>query len=345
MIRWGNAEYLSLLLVLPLLVVFYRVAWARRMAALDKFGNRKLVERLTESVDRSRQKLRITLLLAGVGLLIVTLARPQWGETEQTVKRRGVDIIVALDTSLSMAAEDVKPSRLDRAKYEIRRLVDTLQGDRIGLVVFEGEAIVQCPLTLDYGAALLFLKEIHPAMVPTPGTNLCAAIEVASRGFVQTEQDYKVLILVTDGEQTLPGDPLEAAKTAGQSNIRIYTIGVGREAGSMLQYRDESGNLVYKNDPSGKRVVTKLDALTLQKIAMETRGAYKPAEEGGLDLDAIYAEIRNMEAKDLQDQMHMQYTDRFQIPLLLAIFILLIQQAMSDRRSGKPDQEQMEEES
>jgi Ca-activated chloride channel family protein len=243
----------------------------------------------------------------------------------EEVKREGVDIIVALDVSLSMQAEDIAPNRLEKAKHEISKLIDILQGDRIGLVAFAGMAHVQCPLTLDYSAAKLFLRMMDTDLIPRPGTAIGEAIKTSVKAFKQTERKHKVLILITDGEDH-ETEPVKEAEKAAEEGIRIFTIGLGSSQSVPIPLYDRFGNQVgFKKDRNGDVVTTKLDVTTLQKIAYTTDGKYYISTAGEAELEEIYDEINAMEKKELTSRQFTQYESRFQIFLLLDLFLLLFE--------------------
>ncbi len=332
MIRFAHPEYFYLFFLIPLVAVFYGVAFAYKRWLLNRLGDPDLVAKLTAQVSRRRQVIKAGLLLLAMAFLILGLADPQVGTRLETVKRKGVDIFVALDVSRSMLAEDVPPNRLEKARHEISNFIDLLQGDRIGLIVFSGIAFVQCPLTLDYSAAKLFLDEIQVGMVPQPGTNLPQAIQTAMHSFVSKELKHKVLILITDGESH-EGDPVKVAREAAREGVVIYTIGIGSPQGAPIPEFDRYGNKVgYKKDRQGQIVTTRLDVETLEKVAFETGGKFYISSGGETELDKIYQEIARMEKKELASRQFTQFEDRFQFFLFLAFFLLLWEGLMSERR-------------
>jgi Ca-activated chloride channel family protein len=273
------------------------------------------------------------MLLTGFfGFGILALARPQWGTRLDTVRRQGVDVIAALDTSYSMQAEDVAPDRLEKAKSEIRGLIGRLKGDRIGLVAFAGTAVVECPLTLDYGAATLFLDVADTGMIPEPGTSLAAAIQTATSAFIAKETKYKVLVIFTDGED-LEGQVQAAVEKARNAGVIIYTVGIGSPEGKPIPVRDEKGDIVeYRKDPDGQVVISRLDERSLAQIASETVGEYFRATTSESELDQIYDEISRMEKKQLESRLYQNFEDQFQYPLALAIFCLVAEVLISERR-------------
>jgi Ca-activated chloride channel family protein len=329
----GNERVLNLLLLLVPLFLFMYWAWKRRLRALEQLGNIELLERLAVHVSREKQRAKLVMIFVAVGLLIFSLARPQWGVKETTLVRRGRDIIIALDTSASMLAEDIKPNRMAKAKHELASFIDLLQGDRVGLITFAGEAFVQCPLTPDYFAAKMFLSEVDVGSVPVPGTALDKAIDLARRTFVETERQFKVLLLLTDGEQTV-GDPMETVKQAAQEGILIYTIGIGSPTGVPIPIRDDQGKLVeYKKQKKGELVQSRLEEATLLKIATETDGKYYHASADEFELGKIYEEIERKRAeKEQRSLLTVQHEDRFWWVLLPAFILLLVESMLSDRR-------------
>ncbi len=337
---FGHLDRLWLLLLIPLLFVFFRYTDGLRRKALERFARAEILNKLLATLDFSRRKTKRVLLLIGVGLLVISLAQPRLGTKREMAKRTGVDIIVALDTSKSMLAEDLKPSRLERAKLEIRELINRLKGDRIGLMAFAGDAFVACPLTLDYGAARLFLSDLNTDTVGTPGTAIARAIDVARQGFVQKEQKYKVLILVTDGENH-GEDPVKAAQEAAKEGVIIYAIGLGDPRGFPIPVYDDKGQFVdYKVDRSGQKVNSKLDESTLQKIVLEAKGKYFRASTGQMELDQIYDEVKKQEEREIETQQIIEYEERFQPFVAAALLCLVIESLLSERARMKASQEE-----
>jgi Ca-activated chloride channel family protein len=245
------------------------------------------------------------------------------------IERKGVDIMVALDISRSMLAEDIAPNRLDRAKHEIGKFIDLLKGDRVGLIVFAGESFVQCPLTLDYGAAKMFLDVVSTEWIPLQGTALADAVDQAVVSFRSKAKKHKVLVILSDGEDH-EGEAMEAARRAAHKGVRVYTVGIGSESGVPIPLAKSSGNVVYKKDKRGNLVMTRLNPLVLEKIALECDGKYFHAGTS-LDLTRIYAEIFEMEKKDLGMNKVAIHEERYQLFLLIAIVLLLVEYFLSER--------------
>ncbi len=331
--RFGNLQAFWFLLSVPLGLAFYFWAFHRKRRTMDRFGNPMLVARLTSVTSFARQGGKAAMILTGIFFLVLSLGQPQFGTKLELLHRRGVDIVIALDTSLSMLAEDIKPNRLTRARYEIEGLIDRLEGDRVGLVAFAGKGLVLCPLTLDYGAAKLFLNTVRADLISVRGTAIGEAVRVASRVFGSSEKKYKALILITDGEDHA-GDPLDAAEAASEAGVRIFSVGVGTPDGELVPVRD-GGEVNYLRDPQGQIVKTRLDQATLEKMAALTDGAYVRAAGGKVGLEEVYARIAEMEKKDLGSRRYTLYIERFQWPLVLALGCLLGEALISERRKRK----------
>ncbi len=276
--------------------------------------------------------LKAALLILCLFFITVALARPQIGTKIEEVKREGVDILVAVDVSLSMNAQDIQPSRLEKAKHEVASLLKRLRGDRIGIIAFAGDAFLQCPLTLDYGAARMFMDALEPGIIPDPGTAIDRALELALRSFENRERKYKVLILITDGEHH-GGDLKPLIDQAEREGVVIYTVGIGSPEGVPIPIYDEYGRQIgFKKDRSGKVVTSKLDELTLEKIALQTGGKYYRASGSEQELDKIYDEISKMEKKELGSVKYTQFEERFQYFLFLAMLCLVIEMLIPERR-------------
>ncbi len=324
-----------LLVVFVGALLFIHYVRRQRENSLSRFGNLELLAKISDTIILSKRRWKNILLVAALLLLVITLARPQMGASVAPIKRKGVDIVFAVDTSLSMLAEDLKPNRLEVAKGEIGNFIGLLKGDRVGLVAFAGSAFVQCPLTLDYQAAKMFLDVIDTEIIPVKGTALGEAIRKASEAFNQQEKKYKVLILLTDGEDH-GAKPLPAAEAAAKEGIIIYTIGLGSENGEPIPEYDENGSKIgYKKDKQGEVVLTKLDVTTLQKIALMTGGKFYQALDNSLELNKIYEEISKLEKKELSSKLYTLYQDRYQYPLFLVILLLLIEYMLDERSKKK----------
>ena len=333
MFRFGVESLLYAYLLLPALVALEWWAAARRRRALDRFGERGRIDRLTAAVSRGGQLTRTVLLLAAVVLLVTALARPQFGDRVDMVRREGQDVVVALDLSASMEAEDVAPNRLAAAKLAVGRLIERLDGDRIGLVAFAGEAFVQSPLTLDYAAAALFLNAMEPDLVPVPGTDLGQAIEVALDGFGEPGERNRQLVVITDGEDH-EGAIDAAVERAADEGVRVYTVGLGSTEGVPIPSFDESGAPNgFLRDDEGSVVTTRLDGVTLQRVADRTGGAYYHAAAGsGAAFDRLVEELTGGEGGEIESREVTRYEEQYQIFLGLALLLLAAEALISERR-------------
>lgn len=330
--HFARSEYLNLLWPLPVLGVFFWWSFRRRRRRLETFISHTLVRQLTSEFSLMKAIARALLLTGFLIFGVLALARPQWGMRLDTVHRQGVDVIAALDTSYSMSAEDVAPNRLEKAKSEIRGLIGRLKGDRIGLVAFAGTAVVQCPLTLDYGAATLFLDIANTEIIPEPGTSLAAAIQTATSAFIAKETKYKVLVIFTDGED-LEGQIDAAISRARDAGVVIYTVGIGSPEGKPIPVRDSKGAIMeYRKDADGQVVVSRLDERSLAEIASGTGGKYFRATTSENELDQIYDDVSRMEKKQLESRLYQNFEDQFQYPLGLAILCLIVESWISERR-------------
>jgi Ca-activated chloride channel family protein len=330
--HFARPQYLTVLWAIPVLAAFFLWSLRRRRRRLEAFISPPLAGRLAREFSRPKAQSRVLLFTGFFAFSILALARPQWGSRMDTVQRQGVDLIVALDTSYSMNAEDVAPSRMAKAKSEVRGLIERLKGDRVGLLAFAGTAVVQCPLTLDYGAAELFLDVANTGIVPAPGTSLAAAIQTATAAFIAREKKYKVLVIFTDGED-LEGEVKAAVEKAREAGVIIYTVGIGSPEGKPIPIRNEKGDILeYRKDPQGQVVVSKLDERALTEIASETGGRYFRATTSEGELDQIEDDVSHMEKKQLETRLYQNFEDRFQVPLALAVFCLAATAWITERR-------------
>ena len=333
MLRFAHTEFLWLLILVPALAFFFWYVFRQKRKAMERFGNLRLVNILAGSTRRSRQLWKAALLILAAAFMILALSRPQIGTRLEEVKREGLDILVAMDLSFSMLA-DIKPKPLEKAKHEVEGFINRLRGDRIGLIAFAGESFVQCPLTLDYGAARIFLDDMSPSAMPMPGTNLGSAIHTAMKTFDAKERKYKVLVLITDGENH-EDDAVKAAEEAVKEGVIIYTVGVGSREGAPIPVQESGIETGFKKNREGEVVISKLDEVTLEKIALATNGKYYRASSGEEELDKIYDDIMSMEKKELGTLRFSQFEDRFQYVLALALLFLLVEFFLPERTEAK----------
>ncbi|MFA5363339.1 MAG: VWA domain-containing protein [Candidatus Omnitrophota bacterium] len=333
--RFAAVNFIYAFFVVPAVVLFYFWAARLRTAALEKFAQKELLGELLSAVDYRKRFLKIAVIVLAVALSLFALMRPQWGFYWEEVKRTGVDIVIALDTSKSMLSEDVKPNRLQRSKLAIKDLVRNLKGDRIGLIAFSGSAFLQCPLTVDYGGFLLSLDDVGIDTIPKGGTSITSAIKEALRSYEGGQKKYKVLIVITDGEDH-EGDPVQAAEEAKKEGISIFCAGIGTQEGDLIPVVDESGQKAFLKDEQGAVVKSRLDENSLQKIALGTGGVYVRATNTEFGLDLIYRDrISKMEKRELQTKMNKHYEERFQIFLWLVLFLLVIEPFINDKKEAE----------
>lgn len=331
--RFANPEYLYLLLLLPAMILLFIVNELRRKKALRKLGDVRLVSRLLPDSSWSRPVVKFILLLTGIAAIIIMLARPQFGSKLEEVKKQGVEVIIALDVSNSMLAEDIQPDRLTRAKQAISKLVDNLENDKIGLIVFAGDAYTQIPITTDYISAKMFLSTINPDMVPKQGTAIGAAIKLGERSFSPGEDKSKAMIIITDGENH-EDDPVAEAENASKAGIVINTIGIGSTEGVPVPV-SSGGKRDYLKDPDGSTVITKLDEDILKRIALSTGGTYVRASNTNIGLDEIFNNIKKMKKDELESTMYTEYNDQYQIFAAIALFLIILEFIIMERKNRK----------
>lgn len=329
--RFAEPMFLWGLLTLPLFALLFVYAYHRRKKLAARFVSLSMLPKLSTSVSPWRRLAKVTILLFAIAFLFVSLARPQWGRKMEHIERRGLDLVLLQDVSLSMLAEDVKPNRLTRSRHEISAFLESLSGDRVGLVAFSGEAQVMVPLTLDYGTVQMMLKELTPGWL-MPGTNLEKAIRKGMDLYRNSGSagQYSVMILMSDGEE-LEAAAVNAAKEAAEMGIRIYTIGIGSREGVPIPVPSKNGEVAYKKDMQGNIVTTRLEDGTLQEIASVTGGLYFYASPGEFQLQKVLTEIASLEKKEQASDRMENYQDRYQIFLGLAALLFLIEALVSER--------------
>ncbi len=329
--RFAEPMFLWGLLTLPLFALLFVYAYHRRKKLAARFVSLSMLPKLSTSVSPWRRLAKVTLLLFAIAFLFVALARPQWGRKMEHIERRGLDLVLLQDISLSMLAEDVKPNRLTRSRHEISSFLESLSGDRVGLVAFSGEAQVMVPLTLDYGTVQMMLRELTPGWL-MPGTNLENAIRKGMSLYKNSGSagQYSVMILMSDGEE-LEAAAVNAAKEAAEMGIRIYTIGIGSREGVPIPVPSKNGEVAYKKDMQGNIVTTRLEDGTLQEIASVTGGLYFYASPGEFQLQKVLTEIASLEKKEQASDRMENYQDRYQIFLGLAALLFLIEALVSER--------------
>ena len=334
---WLHPQYLWALAAVPLVAaLFMWAAWQRRKA-FQRFGESALVSKLAAAVSARRRRWKAALVVLGVLLMAVTLAGPQIGSKLREVKREGVDMIIALDVSTSMMAEDVAPNRLERAKNEIKKLLTDLRGDRVGLVIFAGDAFIQCPLTTDYGAVRLFLDVADPSLLPTPGTDFSAALQMAMQAFEAPSEDEgetrtRALLIISDGENHVAELSTIIEEARGQ-DIVIYATGVGEAASVPIPLYRSGRRIGYKKDLKGEVVQTRLEEEALKALAED--GAYFRIARTSSSLPEIISALERLDKTEFGADQFEEYEVKYQWPLVFALLLLLAERLVGDRRKNR----------
>jgi Ca-activated chloride channel family protein len=329
MFRFANPEFLYLLIAVPILIAIYFLAIYMRNNSLRKFGDYTILKELMPEVSSKRPLFKALILCLVFISLVIAIARPQLGSKLKEVKRRGVELVIALDVSNSMLARDISPNRLERAKQAITRMVDKMSDDRIGLIVFAGDAYVQLPVTSDYVSAKMFLSSINPGMVPTQGTSIGKAIDLAVNSFTEKSEKSRTLVIITDGENH-EDDVIAAAKRAAENGIVVHTIGIGNPNGSPIPINT---NGAFLTDADGKIVMSKLDENTLMSIATATGGMYTLANNSNFGLNEVLAQIRKMDKQEFSSKVYSEYEEKFLYFLWFALFLLFIEYFILERKN------------
>lgn len=320
MFRFEDPTYLYLLILLPILIAIRMYGLRKRKKQLAKFGDPVLLKRLMPDVSVARREVKFWLMLTAIALLIVMLARPQMGTKINQEQRQGIEVIIALDISNSMKAEDVTPSRLDKSKMLVENLVDNFTNDKVGLTVFAGDAFVQLPITSDYVSAKMFLQNIDPSLIATQGTNLAEAIELSSKSFTKQDKVGRAIIVITDGEDH-EGGATEAAKEAKKNGMRVFVLGVGSPKGSPIP----DGNGGYMKDNTGQEVMSALNEDMCKQIASAGGGAYIHVDNNNIAQQQLDNEIAKLQKGDILNVTYSEYDEQFQAVGILTILILIIE--------------------
>ena len=331
MFKFGNPYYLYVLLLIPILVILFLLTVYLKRKSLKRFGDSSLVKVLMPDVSVARPVIKFVFILIALASVILALARPQFGSKLEKVKREGIEIIIALDVSNSMLANDIKPNRLEASKRAISKLIERLKNDKIGLIVFAGDAYVQLPVTTDFGAAKMFLSTINTNFIAKQGTAIGAAIKLAMESFSQEKNKSRALIIISDGENH-EDDPISAAQEAAKENIVIHTIGMGLPQGAPIPVREEVSS-DYKKDNEGNVVITRLNDVALQQIATTANGIYVRASNSTTGLEKVFDEINKMNKELIESKAYSDYDDRFQYLAALALLFLLLDFIILERKN------------
>ena len=332
MFQFSHHEYLYVLALIPLFTVLFAWVLFMRKKRLQRFGDTELVSRLMPDASTRKPVVKFVLLMIAYTFIVLGVASPRFGTKLQESKRTGVEIIIALDVSNSMMAEDIQPNRLERAKQAVSRLIDRFVDNKIGLIVFAGEAYTQLPITADYVSAKMFLSTISSDIVPVQGTAIGAAINLATNSFSPTSETGKAIIVITDGENH-EDNPVQAAEEAIKRGINVYAIGVGSTQGTPIPVRTASGQRDFMKDRAGNTVMSKLDEKTLQETAMAGKGVYVRATTANMGLNNVYDEINKLEKAEFETKNYAEFAEMFQWPFGIALLFLLAELLISNRKN------------
>lgn len=332
MFRFANIEMLWWLITTPVFVIAYIIYTKHKRRQLMEFGDYELVAQLMPDASKGRPIWKFSLLLFAWVLLIVAGSRPQYGQQEKTIKRQGIEVMVALDISNSMLAEDVAPNRLDRAKQILSKMIDNMVDDKVGLVVFAGEAFTQLPITCDYVSAKMFLNTITPNLISTQGTAIGAALQTAVTSFGATESEAgRAIILITDGENH-EDDAIAAAKQAQELGIQVFVVGIGKPEGSPIP---KPGSNDYFKDRSGQVVVSRLNEEMCQQIAAAGKGIYVRCDNTNTAMRALQQELDRMATAELESTVYADYNEQYQSFVLIALLLIVIEFFILSRKNHR----------
>ena len=329
MFRFANPEFLYLLFILPVLLAVYVYAYLQKRKAIKRLGNPEILSQLMPEVSPKRQFLKFWFIFGAVAAIIFVIAGPQFGSKLETVKRQGVEIMVCLDVSNSMLAEDVSPNRLEKSKQMLSKLTDGFTDDKVGLIVFAGDAFTQLPITSDYISAKMFLTSINPSMVSAQGTSIGAAINLAARSFTPNETSDKTIVLITDGENH-EDDAIGAASAAAEKGIHVNIVGIDLPKGGPIPLQ---GTNNYMKDKDGNVVITMLNEQMCQEIAAAGKGMYVRADNTNSALKALQKEIDKMKKTELDSKVYSEYDEQFQLVAWIALFLLIVELLIFDRKN------------
>ena len=332
MFRFANSDYLFLLFILPVIILVFILLLKGKNKAIKRFGNPELLKQLMPEFSNVRPVFKLSFILLTLAFIILAMARPQFGSKLQEVKREGVEIVIALDVSNSMLAEDLQPNRLERAKQAISKLIDKLENDKVGLIVFAGDAYIQLPITTDYAAAKMFLSTLSTDIVPKQGTAIGSAIDLASRCFTPDTKAGKAIIVMTDGENH-EDDAIEATKRAVEKGITVHAIGIGMPRGVPIPIRGMYGQVNYRKDKEGNTVLSKLNENLLQQIAAAGNGTYIRATNSKIGLNEIFDEIGKMNKEEYEAKVYADYDDQFQYFIAIALLFIVLEFFVLERKN------------
>lgn len=330
--RFGNRELLNLFYFIPVLIGMFLLAYYSRKRMLKKYGDLHLIKILSPDYSHIRKVLKLTILIAGISFLIIAIAQPQFGSKLEEVKSNGIELVIALDVSNSMLAEDISPNRLERAKMEISKLIDNLKGDKISIIVFAGDAYTQLPMTTDYGAVKLFLKTINPGIVPKQGTAIGSAIDLGINSFTPDSESGKAIIIITDGENH-EDNAVASAQLAAEKGIIVHTLGMGTLKGAPIPLKSGFQSKTYRKDREGNVIITQLNDKIMNEIAIAGGGEFHLASNASIGLKEILKKIQSMNKSTFEIQKFSEFDEVFQYFIAIALLFLIIETIILGRKN------------
>lgn len=329
---FAQPHMLYLLIFCGLAALALYILAKERRRRIYLFLQKDLMPEIAASSSRKYHIWKDVLIAAVLVFSVIALARPQWGFEWQDVRREGLDIFIAIDTSKSMLTDDLKPNRLERAKLAVKDLLKKLRGDRIGLIAFSGNAFLVCPLTVDYGGVQLTLDDLNTSTIPRGGTDIGKAVQEAMKGYQDIQSRYKVVVILTDGENW-EGEPAQWARVAAEKNIRIYTVGIGTKDGELVRVLNDSGEYEFVKDADGNYIKSHLNESLLKELAAVTNGVYVRSSGSEFGLDYIYEKhLSHLEKRSIESRVEKKYNEHFEVPLAAALILLIAETFMSVRR-------------
>jgi len=332
MFRFGHSEFLYLLAGIPALIIIYIISYQIKKKSISKFGNPSVVSHLMPDISSLRSHLKFIILTLALISIIFALSGPQFGSKLKEIKRKGIEIIIALDISNSMLAEDIKPDRLERSKQAILRLLDQLDNDRIGLIVFAGDAYTQVPITTDYDGTRMFLNNINTDIVSRQGTAIDKAIRLAGNSFTQDAEANKAIIIISDGENH-EGDAIQAAEQANEKGIKVYTIGMGSHDGAPIPIRGAYSQSEFLKDRQGNVVTSKLNSKMLSQIAMAGGGRYYHATSTNVGLNKLFNELDKLDKVEIDTKVYSEYEEQFPVLVWIALGLIILDFLILERKN------------
>jgi Ca-activated chloride channel homolog len=333
MFRFANSDFLYLLFLLPVIIAAFFLIVKQQRKLMLRFTESKFIELLAPLRSPARRNIKFILFLFIIGSLIIALARPQFGSKLEEVKREGIEMIIALDISRSMLAEDIKPNRLERAKQAITTLVNKMRDDKIGMIVFAGDAYTQLPITTDYISAKMFLANINPEVISKQGTAIASAIDLGLKSFTQDAEADKVIVIISDGENH-EGDAIQAAERASEKGIKVYTIGMGSPTGAPIPLSGRGGGQAgFLKDRQGEVVITRMNPDMLRQIADAGSGEFFGASTSNVGLNKLYNDLNKLSKSEIETRVYSEYDDQFHYFIAFALLLLFIDLLILERKS------------